>query len=365
MDKLHHIDTLRGIAILMVIFNHVCESIENLPPIISELGYFGKYGVQLFFVMSAYTLCLSMYNRKEKKSLLNYFIRRFFRIAPLYYIGIFIYFLAYWIDTTYNIQTYLPNENYSLKTVLTNLTFSHGLFSDTFNALVLGGWSIGTEMAFYLIFPLLFHFYSKIKKTYLYITIPFLLALIIAFFFRTLPHAFPPLSNHNFEFYYCSVLNQLPVFLIGISLFFYTNNQSINSNIIKYSLPIFSIFIGLMILSKHFNYINDITLYPFLVALSFIFLFFIAKNYSAINFKIIRKIGQLSYSIYILHFIFAWCLSSYLNIWLKVYINPTIILIVAFSSTVIFSFVFSLLTQYFIETRGIELGKKLILKLNK
>ena len=346
----------------MVLFNHTCESIEDLPTIIKIIGNYGKYGVQLFFVMSAYTLCLSMYNRKEKNFLLNYFIRRFFRIAPLYYFGILIYFLAYSLKENFNINTFLPNNIYTVKTMITNITFSHGLFPDTFSGIVLGGWSIGTEMAFYLIFPLLFMTFSKIKKIYVFILIPILSAIVIAFFFRVLPHIFPPLSNHDFEFYYCSIVNQLPVFLVGISLFFLTLDNPINKNTLKYSTLLFFGLTIIMLLCNYFGYINDITLYPFFVSISFIFLFFITKNVAKINVKIIQKIGQLSYSIYICHFLFAWGLSSYLNIWLKGSLNPIVILAIAFTCFLLLSFLVSVLTQFLIESRGIEFGKKLILK---
>lgn len=365
LKKLQYIDSLRGFAILMVLFNHTCESIENLPSIIKIIGNYGKYGVQLFFVMSAYTLCLSMHDRKEKNFLLNYFIRRFFRIAPLYYFGILIYFSAFFLYEHFNFNTFLPNPNYTAKTLITNISFSHGLFSDTFSGIVLGGWSIGTEMAFYLIFPVIFAFFSKIKKTHMLILIPALATIVFTLFFRALPHIFPPLSSHDFEFYYCSIMNQLPVFLVGISLFFFTLHNPVNKIILKYS-PL--LFLGLtivMLLCKRFGYINDITLYPFFVSISFIFLFFTTKNVSKINSKIIQKIGQLSYSIYICHFVFAWGLSSYLNIWLKGSLNPSIILFIAFSCSLGFSFLFSLLTQFLIETHGIELGKKLILKFDK
>lgn len=54
--KLKHIDALRGIAVLLVILVHTSQSI---PGISLPLRYFSKYGqmgVQLFFIISAYTL---------------------------------------------------------------------------------------------------------------------------------------------------------------------------------------------------------------------------------------------------------------------------------------------------------------------
>lgn len=84
MKKLEHIDALRGVAILMVMLVHVSQKISGLSSKIILLSGYGQMGVQLFFVISAYTLWLSSAKRKdEQNKLLNYFIRRVFRIAPL------------------------------------------------------------------------------------------------------------------------------------------------------------------------------------------------------------------------------------------------------------------------------------------
>ena len=53
------------------------------------VAFTGQRGVQMFFLVSAFTLTLSHYNRRqERRPTLNYAIRRFFRIAPMLYLGI-------------------------------------------------------------------------------------------------------------------------------------------------------------------------------------------------------------------------------------------------------------------------------------
>lgn len=49
----------------------------------------GAEGVQLFFVMSALTLFLSLDSRRrtEARPVANFFVQRFFRIARLFYAG--------------------------------------------------------------------------------------------------------------------------------------------------------------------------------------------------------------------------------------------------------------------------------------
>jgi len=87
MNRLPFIDALRGLAIFGVFIVHSSQSIDGLPRWLSSLASQGARGVQLFFVISAFTLFLSLSTRRknEKRPTLNFFIRRFFRIAPLFY----------------------------------------------------------------------------------------------------------------------------------------------------------------------------------------------------------------------------------------------------------------------------------------
>jgi len=80
------IDALRGFAILGVVLVHstiLMQPSSNLLRLVAENG---ARGVQLFFLVSALTLFLSMEARRrgEIAPLRNYCIRRFFRIAPLF-----------------------------------------------------------------------------------------------------------------------------------------------------------------------------------------------------------------------------------------------------------------------------------------
>lgn len=156
-DKLIYVDTLRGIAVLLVILVHTSQRIY-LPLNTYLASSYGQMGVQLFFVLSAYTLCLSMDRGGSRSSLSFYYLRRYFRIAPLYYFGIMFYVLSK-VASGYN-DTDLTFEN-----VLSNVLFLHGFHPAANNTIVPGGWSIGLEMAFYLIFPFIFFFYKDYLKS--------------------------------------------------------------------------------------------------------------------------------------------------------------------------------------------------------
>jgi peptidoglycan/LPS O-acetylase OafA/YrhL len=142
-----YIDALRGYAILMVIAVHA-SLFYNLPPTQLALAALGARGVQLFFVASAMTLFMSWHSRNDGAK--AFYIRRFFRIAPMYYLclPIFLYFDGF------GPTIYAP-DGLSIRHILMALTFTHGFMPDTLNSVVPGSWSIADEMIFYAIFPLL------------------------------------------------------------------------------------------------------------------------------------------------------------------------------------------------------------------
>lgn len=134
--KFQFVDSIRGIAILMVILVHTVFFIGNLNYITVALANYAQMGVQLFFVASAYTLCLSNKARKEEtNSSFNYFIRRYFRIAPIYYLGIILYFSLAFLKfkLTGNSEDL---DNYSLKKIASNILFIHGFYSPANNVIV-------------------------------------------------------------------------------------------------------------------------------------------------------------------------------------------------------------------------------------
>src|SRR6187551_2602544 len=91
-QNLEFVDALRGVAILMVIITHVSPATPDVSGLMSNLCSYGRMGVQLFFVLSAFTLCLTYANRtNDPYSVSKFYIRRYLRISPMYYCGILFY----------------------------------------------------------------------------------------------------------------------------------------------------------------------------------------------------------------------------------------------------------------------------------
>lgn len=152
LNHYRYIDALRGFAFLCVLTLHASQQVPNLP--FSSLPVLGEYGVQLFFVLSAVTLLRSVSLRsfKERFPTRNFFIRRFFRIAPLFWFGIVFYGL---LDGCR--PRYAAPEGLGVSHFISTALFFHGWSLTTINSLVPGGWSIAVGMTFYLCLPYLAH----------------------------------------------------------------------------------------------------------------------------------------------------------------------------------------------------------------
>jgi peptidoglycan/LPS O-acetylase OafA/YrhL len=211
--KLQYINALRGWAILSVIVvhnsNYGSTDLSHFSEVLNSLVNQGARGVQLFFVASAFTLFLSMSKRKqEKHPTRNFFIRRFFRIAPMYYLGIAFY--TYWF-------TQVQPHPITPANILANLTFLHGLSPYWIHSLVPGGWSITVEMWFYALAPFLFTRIKTVDQAVRFIAVTMLVACLVSIVVTPL-HVTPDKYDW-LAFTFAFFPTQLPVFGFGILLY--------------------------------------------------------------------------------------------------------------------------------------------------
>jgi peptidoglycan/LPS O-acetylase OafA/YrhL len=382
IKKLHrysYIDILRGIAILGVVAVHSGQSVNDLNIIVAWVFNYGQTGVQLFFVASAITLCLSSAQRNEKLSI-NFFIRRFFRIAPLFYLAILFYFLWRVCIEYYKFGVIVIPNNYSIHGVIETIFFVHGFDPRNFNFVVPGGWSIATEMTFYVIFPILFFLQKKYRKSKFIIfsvSIFFLCLLIKNFLIYDLQPVF--IENGyikklvlEYDFLNTSILNQIIVFLIGIISYQYIYGEGKLSDYIKRTTPLAIplIIVSCFMLNSQSYQRTPFTGLIYLAILGIAFALISIKLSTITEFtgrvsKLLIEVGKLSYSMYLIHFfiidvvdlIFSKSINHYIQI-------PEIQLVIMYSAVLVLTFFISKLTYKHIEKKGIILGKNLIVKLN-
>lgn len=290
LERFRFIDSLRGIAILMVLMLHVGQQGADyyyFPSILQKCILNGRLGVQLFFMVSAFTLMLSYNNRKQTTDInKNFFIRRVFRIAPMYYLAILYFTFQNIIGPDY-FQTHQLSGSLDLGQLISNIFFIHGIHPHWINSYVPGGWSITVEMTFYLSLPFIC---SKIKDINgsIYLLIGSLLfASLIKVLFKD-----DSFEMHQFLFMYFP--NQLPVFALGIvaSFIYKDGTSSMQSRT----------FLILTATAFIYSYIT----FPYHLFYSlFFFLLLITlskKPYRLAVNRVTVYLGKISYSIYLVHF---------------------------------------------------------------
>ena len=363
-EKLDYVDSLRGIAILMVMLVHTAQSVPELPRWVLTITKYGQLGVQLFFVVSAITLSASMDRRSDEEDRTKrYLIRRFFRIAPLYYFGIIWYFLYRSVQISLNTGSLQAAGGYTVINMLANFSFVHGFYPPAHNSIVPGGWSIGTEMAFYLCFPALFLMFKRMnERSTVQFLILFALMMGCYYFFENGYVTWMGIHVERNNFMYYNLFNQLPVFTLGILAYFLDKNHGFTKIPIIVNLLFLCLFAWLTLILWQSNPfpVDAFMFVPFTAGLAFVFLYNIFKRFRILSFSILRRIGQVSYSMYILHFMFAWYGAQYLNAWLGGFGRPIILLGIYYVLTLVFSFALAMVSEKLIEKPGIEIGRRLI-----
>jgi peptidoglycan/LPS O-acetylase OafA/YrhL len=200
------IAALRGFAALYVfLFHLVYYPGLPLPVWTGNFIRAGGTGVTLFFIISAFTLSLSMRGQAGKPgSTVRFYIRRFFRIAPLFYA---------WLAVTWVIGMLQGDWTYSWKDVLLNIFFGFNFVPGKDDGIVWISWTLGVEMAFYVIFPLLQRVFNDLPKA----TGLFALTVLMDMGFKYLTTTIFQIGG---DFYVHSLFHHLPVFALGIVTFF-------------------------------------------------------------------------------------------------------------------------------------------------
>lgn len=156
-DRLPGLHALRLIAAAAVFLLHVIFwSARWVEPVLDFVNAYFQLGVQLFYVVSAFALMHSTRLYSDQPNWpVQFYLKRFFRIAPLYYIMI----VATLIHQQY-INDIPPNP----AEIATNIFFINNFWPNFVYGIPFAGWSVSVEVLFYLIFPLLFIFIRTIRS---------------------------------------------------------------------------------------------------------------------------------------------------------------------------------------------------------
>ncbi|MFM7731337.1 MAG: acyltransferase family protein, partial [Flavobacteriales bacterium] len=205
MGRLHHLDYLRGIAAAGIMLFHFLTWTFGEFDSSSFFGRVGLYGVSIFYILSGLTLYHVYHARMELslKGIGDFFIKRICRIFPLM-----------WVATLFSIWL-VKGFDVSIRQLILNFTGLFGFFAWD-EGIATGIWSIGNELVFYALFPLLIFFGRKSTFVNLLLAGLFLTVFVwFAFFVLDDSAGFDaPLQKFN----YVHPLNQAFLFVGGFMM---------------------------------------------------------------------------------------------------------------------------------------------------
>ncbi|MAK60023.1 MAG: hypothetical protein CMK09_03495 [Ponticaulis sp.] len=347
MKRLVYLDSLRGIAILGVVLIHVGQSIDHLPVLLKSFSNFGFRGVQLFFIVSALTLCIV--TKPEKFDPASFYTRRFFRIAPMFYLAIVVYTLLAFQNvmqaSSIEIQPY---------DIVATTFFVHGFVPHSINTVVPGGWSIACEAIFYALFPLALRYVTNIRLAAVLLILSFAAA-VGNKGFATLFLTEAQKAGMWGTFFHFNFLTNLPAFASGIFLYHLikkwpdtlekTRLGDLKTLVVLSALIAFSVF-------SAFIPAAQILVIPILAALVYA-----AARWDSVLLvnPVLAFLGEISFSLYLVHFIVIHFLEPFIPGALPPYMQ----LIILFLVVLVVGSLLSTLTYRYIEQPMVKLGRRL------
>ncbi|MDH6603159.1 peptidoglycan/LPS O-acetylase OafA/YrhL [Bacilli bacterium PM5-9] len=349
--KISSLDGIRGLAVIAVFLGHALYTKNNFP--IS----FAQAGVYYFFILSGFLIMMTFSKKGENGQQLtqndyyNYFIKRFFRIYPAYFITVVI---------TYLYRIFVMHNSWATpKVLISNLLMLQGKSETPFPFLMASQlWTLVIEVQFYLLLPLLaiFIYAQKTLKKRVIIVVA------IGVFSCGLRVMFPYYGFINALIYF-------DLFCAGMLLSMVFNSQKLQIALRKKEtiLAVLAIFaLPVAILSDYYIAVGidsffgfrkealsrEIIAMPLAAITGFsIFYYCIFKNgiiNKLFSNKILMFYGNIGYSFYLIHNLILIIIPS----------ESAIGTIAAFCVTTVVSW----LSYKYIEQNFIKLGKKILIK---
>lgn len=290
------IDSLRFVAALMVLVSHW---LFFLPEV--RAFNLGEMGVDLFFTISEFLITLQLLDFKEKAAENNlsngsvfkeFYIRRAFRILPLYYLVVIVSALA--------------NQGEIRDAFMWNMTFTSNFYImkvDHWPSNFSHFWSLSVEEHFYLFWPFVILFVNNKILPYVISGL-----IIVTFIFKY----FVIGDSMGYFFLHVHTISCIDLIMYGCLLgWLYKNKYETISEIFQFKgFSFFSVSVIVAVTAYKYYFIFDVDDYIVLRAVTGIAFTFLVgslvfsqypKRRSLFENKWMVILGKLSFGIYLLH----------------------------------------------------------------
>jgi peptidoglycan/LPS O-acetylase OafA/YrhL len=323
MKRIESLTFLRFIAAFIVVVFHFGQN-TTLARLASPFIVSGPQMVSLFFVLSGFVMMVAHYDKGDE-TFLNYYVKRFARIAPIYFVALFLSACS----------TYGVGVN-NIRALFLNITFLQSWFPPYALSINAPAWSLSVEAFFYLTFPFILFAIKKSNISWKSFTI---IALLFYFFTQAI------LSNlltvkfdagytstaHDLIYYF--PLSHFCSFILGIAggLIYSKHPEWFNkTSIVSFLILIVTALVNYFALQRP-GIISHLLGMRLAFASSFYSLFFLflilsltysrnfITNIMSTTFLVI--LGEASYSLYILQSPIHTIYTKYISTFLLGYLN--------------------------------------------
>ncbi|MES2391524.1 MAG: acyltransferase [Acidobacteriota bacterium] len=170
-------------AIYVIVFHFELQSSLNSFPLLQQFILSGYTGVTLFFVLSGFILA---YNYSSRSSAKNFWIARFARVYPVYFISLILALLLLAIGHR------IPHPMALATHSLLSFALIQSWIQNSGNMINPPSWTLSVEAFFYALFPILILFAHRIRmRWFLVLQIFYLLLLCLPWLLAAAHHPSP------------------------------------------------------------------------------------------------------------------------------------------------------------------------------
>ncbi len=254
MKRILPVDGLRGLAVILILIFHLLNNsyiateksdLNVVEILIISMTNFGWVGVNLFFVISGYLIGTTLLLNKNSKNFFKvFYIRRFFRILPIYIVFLLCYLFCRHLFYRNELAMFnhpIPIFYYFF--FLQNFIMSEfGHFGP--NALT-PTWSLAVEEQFYLLIPVVVYFFNRTRL--LFISLIFI---FISFFYR--------FYSDNWYEEYTHFLSRADAMFCGVLLALWRITLTCDPSLLKnlfFRISLVSVLLSLYFVNKCMNHL--------------------------------------------------------------------------------------------------------------